>query len=203
LRALRRWIKTLAQEKAMLAYLFWHSSRAEIPQGEYEAGLAAFARALMGSGCAGVRAAASFRISPVPWLDGRAGYEDWVIVEDSGVLERLNVAAVSGAMTAPHARVAHAMGIGHGGLYYHLAGELPPHEAGAAAWLTRPRGIDFRPDLADIAASAGQAVSVWRRFMVLGPGREFLVLGRTPLALTLPPHWQELSVERSAIGQSL
>jgi hypothetical protein len=185
----------------MLAYLFWHTRKAEIPQADYEAGLTAFARALMQSGCAGLRSAASFRISGVPWLDGRAGYEDWVMVEDSGVLERLNVAAVSGAVAAPHGSVADRMDIGHGGLYYPLSGELLPQEAGAAAWLTRPRGIDFRPPLAEIVASAGQPVSVWRRFMVLGPGREFLILGRRPLSLTLPSRWEALHVERSAVGK--
>ena len=184
----------------MLAYLFWHTRKPEIPQADYEAGLGTFALALNASGCDGLRSAMSFRISGVPWLDGRAGYEDWVLVDDSGVLERLNVAAVSGAMTAPHSRVAEMMDAGHGGLYYHLAGELLPQEAGAAAWLTRPRGIDYRPPLADIAASARQTVSVWRRFMVLGPGREFLVLARGPLALTLPPRWQALHVERSTVG---
>jgi hypothetical protein len=94
------------------------------------------------------------------------------------------------------------MDIGHGGLYYQLAGELLPHEADAGTWLTRPRGIDYRPPLDGIVASAGQAVSVWRRFMVLGPGREFLVLGRAPLSLTLPPRWEALPVERRAVGAS-
>jgi hypothetical protein len=184
----------------MLAYLFWHRRKPETPQPEYEAGLTAFARSLLRSGCAGVRSAGSFRISPVPWLDGRAGYEDWVIVDDSGVLERLNVAAVSGTMTTPHARVAQAMEVGHGGLYYHLWGELAPAAADAAQWLTRPRGIDFRPALESITAGAGQTVSVWRRFMVLGPGREFLVLGHRPLALALPPGWEGHGVERSALA---
>jgi len=37
-----------------------------------------------------------------------------------------------------------------------------------------------------IAQSADEPVSVWRRFMVLGPGTEFVILGPAPLALQLP-----------------
>lgn len=183
----------------MFAYLFWHIPKPEIAAATYEADLAAFAQGLLGCGLDGLRGAASFRTSPVPWLDNRAGYEDWALVDAPGVLEKLNIAAVSGTMAALHGRVADAMEIGHGGLYYRLSGDVGPQDATAAQWLTRPRGIAFRPVMDEIVASAGQPVSVWRRFMVLGPGREFLILGPEPLSLRLPLGWDAHPVKRSPV----
>jgi hypothetical protein len=184
----------------MFAYVFWHTLKPGLPAADYEQGLAAFGEGLVKCGCAGLRGAGSFRISAVPWLDNQSGYEDWALIDGPGVLEAVNVAAVSGAMAPLHGRVANAMALGHGGLYDRLSGELAPFSADAAQWLTRPRGIAFRPALEEIVRSAGQPVSVWRRFMVLGPGKEFLVLGRDPLRLTLPQGWEAHSVRRSAIG---
>lgn len=184
----------------MFAYLFWHTPKPGVSAADYEDGLAGFAQGLRATGCVGLESAASFRISPVPWLGAGDGYEDWALVAGPGVLEALNSAAVSGPMAALHGRVADAMDVGHGGLYYRLWGDVSPLEASAGQWLTRPRGIAFRPVLEEIARSAGQPVSVWRRFMVLGPGREFLVLGRDPLALALPPGWDGHAVRRRPIA---
>jgi hypothetical protein len=184
----------------MFAYLFWHTRKAEVPATDYEQGLATFGKELLKCGCTGLRGTASFRISTVPWLDDQAGYEDWAIVDGPGVLEKLNTSAVSGAMAPLHGRVADAMALGHGGFYQHLWGDLAPFSADAARWLTRPRGITFRPVLEEITRSAGQPVSVWRRFMVLGPGKEFLVLGRAPLRLQLPLGWEAHAVRRSAVA---
>lgn len=184
----------------MFTYVFWHTAKPNLALVEYEEGLAVFAQALPRCGCPGLKAAASFHISPVPWLNNQPGFEDWALVEGPGVLEALNVAAVSGDMASLHARVAEAMDLGHGGLYYRLWGDLDPFSADAAQWLSRPRGITFRPELESITRSAGQPVSVWRRFMVLGPGREFLVLGRAPLTLHLPQGWEAHTVTRRAVA---
>lgn len=186
----------------MLAYLFWHTPKPEARQSEYEESLIGFARALAGTGCAGVRAVSNFRVSAVPWLGDRAGYEDWVVVEGPSALADLNTVAVSGPMAAPHARVAQMMEVGHGGLHYHLWGDLAPQAADEAHWLSRPRGIDFRPVLRKITDGANQPVSVWRRFMVLGPATEFLVLGKRPLALKVPDGWQAHRVQRTALAPS-
>jgi hypothetical protein len=183
----------------MFAYLFWHIPKPGVSVEAYEEDLGAFGRGLLGCGCPGLQSAASFRVSAVPWLGDQDGYEDWAIVDELSVLERLNVVAVSDAMAPLHGRVANAMGAGYGGLYYRLWGELAPQESDAAQWITRPRGITFGPVLREIADSAGQPVSVWRRFMVLGPGREFLMLGRQPLSLRLPPDWDAHTVRRSAL----
>jgi hypothetical protein len=191
---------TSSDGAAKFAYVFWHTLKPELTVADYEQGLAAFAKKLLTSGCAGLRNAASFRTSAVPWLADQAGYEDWVLVDGPGSLEAVNTAAVSGAMAPLHGRVANAMALGHGGLYYHLWGDLAPFSSDAAQWLTRPRGIAFRPALEEITRSANQPVSVWRRFMVLGPGKEFLVLGRDPLRLELPQGWESHSVRRSAVA---
>lgn len=184
----------------MLAYVFWHAPKPEAQLATYEQGLLAFSNALLRSGCEGLRSIGQFRISAVPWLDYRDGYEDWVIVDGPAVLGDLNTVAVSGPMAAPHARVAQMMEVGYGGLYYHLWGTLDAHLADEAQWLSRPRGIDFRPALEEMTQSAEQAVSVWRRLMVLGPGSEFLVLATRPFALLVPEGWKGHRVQRTALG---
>jgi hypothetical protein len=187
----------------MFAYVFWHTLKPGLSAADYEQGLAEFGKALLKCDCAGLRSAGSFRISAVPWLADQAGYEDWAIIDGPGVLETVNTAAVSGAMAPLHGRVADAMALGHGGLYQHLWGEFAPFSADAAQWLTRPRGIAYRPVLEDITRSAGQPVSVWRRFMVLGPGKEFLVLGRDPLRLQVPQGWEAHGVRRSTVATAI
>jgi hypothetical protein len=89
---------------------------------------------------------------------------------------------------------------GYGGLYYHLWGDLGPHDADHAYWLSHPRGIDFRPALEQITESAGAPFAVWRRFMVLGPGTEFVILGRGLRALKIPDDWRVNVVERSNLS---
>ncbi len=187
----------------MFAYVFWHTLKPGLSAADYEQGLAEFGKALLKCDCAGLRSAGSFRISAVPWLADQAGYEDWAIIDGPGILETVNTAAVSGAMAPLHGRVADAMALGHGGLYQHLWGEFAPFSADAAQWLTRPRGIAYRPVLEDITRSAGQPVSVWRRFMVLGPGKEFLVLGRDPLRLQVPQGWEAHGVRRSTVAAAI
>jgi hypothetical protein len=181
----------------MLAYVFWHTRSETAPQEDYERNLLAFYDALGKAACPGVRGSATFRISSLPWVNAQPGYEDWTIVDGAWVLEDLNSRAVAGAMAAMHAPIAQQMNGGFGGLYYHLWGELEPYRADRAQWLSRPRGIQFRPVLESIAQSAQEPVSVWRRFMVLGPGTEFVILGPAPLALQLPEGWQTSAVSRT------
>jgi hypothetical protein len=184
----------------MLAYLFWHTPKPDVAIAGYERDLVAFSRALSGLDCPGLRRIASFRISAVPWLGDAPGYEDWATVDGASALETLNARAVAGAMAAPHAAVAGRMGVGHGGVYYHLWGDLDPHAAERAEWLTRPRGIEFRPVLEAMTNAAAGPVGVWRRFMVLGPGWEFVVLGDAALALRIPDGWSAHRVTRTVVG---
>ena len=185
--------------KGMLAYLFWHTPKEAKPRHRYERDLSEFYGALRQVGCPGVGRSDSFRISSLPWLDGQPGYEDWTLVDGAWALEDLNGRAAAGSMQRVHAAIAGDMDTGYGGLYYHLWGELRPHEAQWAYWLSRPRGIEFRPVLEKIAQSAGAPVAVWRRFMVLGPGTEFVILGRELRALEIPEDWRVNVVQRSAV----
>jgi hypothetical protein len=184
----------------MLAYVFWHTPKPTAARVDYERDLLAFSRALFDLNCPGVRRNSSFRISTVPWLDDPSGYEDWATVDGSYVLETLNEQAVSGRMATLHGTVAQQMGVGYGGLYYHLWGNMDPHVAERAQWLSRPRGIEFRPALEGISQTAGALVSVWRRFMVLGPGSEFVILGNASLELQIPDGWAAHRVARTVLS---
>ena len=160
----------------------------------------AFSRALADLYCPGVRRITSFRTSTVPWLDEPLGYEDWATIDGSCALETLNEQAVSGHMAALHGTVAQQMGVGYGGVYYHLWGNMDPHLAARAQWLSRPRGIEFRPVLEGISRTAAAPVSVWRRFMVLGPGLEFVILGDASLELRIPDGWAAHRVTRTVLS---
>lgn len=125
-----------------------------------------------------------------------------ILIDGAWALEELNAKAVVGSMEVLHAAIAREMDGGYGGLYCHLWGELRPHEADRAYWLSRPRGIEFRPALEQIAQSGGAPLAVWRRFMVLGPGTEFVILGRGLRALEVPDGWRVNVVERSALASA-
>lgn len=183
----------------MLAYVFWHSRSEVTSQATYEQDLLAFYDGLGRVNCPGVKLSATFRISSLPWLKEQRGYEDWTIIDGAWVLEDLNAKAVAGLMTAVHSSIAQQMDCGNGGLYYHLSGDLDPHRANRAQWLSRPRGVQFRPALEKISQSAGTLVSIWRRFMVLGPGPEFIVFGPSPLTLPIPIGWQMHGVDRTVL----
>jgi hypothetical protein len=184
----------------MLAYLFWHTPAPTVARANYERDLLAFSRALSDLNCPGVRRITSFRTSTVPWLDDPSGYEDWATIDGSCALETLNEQAVSGRMAALHGAIARQMGAGYGGIYYHLWGNMDPHIAERAQWLCRPRGIEFRPVLEGISETATAPVSVWRRFMVLGPGLEFVILGNASLELRIPDGWAAHRVTRTVLS---
>jgi len=180
----------------MFAYVFWHTRSDAATQETYEQNLLAFYDALKEIDCPGVNHTATFRISSIPWSRKQSGYEDWAVIEGPWALEGLNHKAVQGSMERPHRQIARLMGDGNGGIYYHLWGALEAYAANRAQWLTRPRGIEFRQPLKKISESAGVPVSVWRRFMVLGPGPEFIVFGSAPLTLQLQDGWQAHGVDR-------
>ena len=180
----------------MFSYVFWHTRSDTASQEIYELNLLAFYDALKRVECPGVQHTATFRISSLPWSKQQSGYEDWAVIEGTGVLEDLNQKAIQGSMERPHTQIARLMDGGNGGVYYHLWGELEPYRANRAQWLTRQRGIQFRQPLKKITDSARVPVSVWRRFMVLGPGPEFIIFGSAPLILRLQDGWQAHGVDR-------
>jgi hypothetical protein len=179
----------------MLAYLFWHRPSASIEAARYEAALVQFHRQLAAQRAPGFRGSASFRVPALPWLSGESGYEDWCLVEGSWALDPLNEIAVSGQMTAAHDAAASAMEEGHGGLYSLVWGEPDLPARSSLVWLTRPRGIQWRPVLEALRESVPQACC-WRRQMVLGPGREFALAVPDGQAVTAPTGWTSFAVER-------
>ena len=58
----------------VLAYVFWHTRFQAISRESYENNLLAFYDALGRVNCPGVRHGATFRISSLPWSEGRRGF---------------------------------------------------------------------------------------------------------------------------------
>ncbi len=127
----------------MLAYVFWHLALADVSAKEYETALLSFQADLANAPPSGFASCTTYRISEIPWLDRRQGYEDWYFVHSSAALDTLNEAAVKPKRWDVHAGIATKMETGRGGLYQHLHGEEQPRGGERVAWLTRPRGIRY------------------------------------------------------------
>lgn len=182
----------------MLAYIFWHRPFAQVDRQAYENAIVRFQGDLAAQPPPGFIAAASFRIEPVPWLDGKPGYEDWCLLEGSWAMDPLNSYAVTGSRQPSHDSAAALMEDGHGGIYAHVGGETPPPQESTAYWLTRPRGIDWRAALAPVRTKCPQA-NVWRRQMVLGRPAEFAVTVPGDMAIEVPSGWMARSVKRTRL----
>ena len=114
----------------MLAYVFWHWRRPDVPAASYEALQRRFHAALGAAPPAGFLGSRSLAITGAPWADGgNEAYEDWYLLEGSAALDPLNAAAVSASRQAPHDAAAAVAGGGTAGLYLlrlGSAGEPPP-----------------------------------------------------------------------------
>ena len=185
----------------MLAYLFWHVPLAGVEPRDYESALLAFLADLASGPPAGLVACATYQISPVPWLSGERGYEDWYLVPSSAELDSVNEAAVDPKRWDVHGAIASKIGAGHGGLYQHLYGQDQPLGGRRALWLTRPRGIRYQPVLQDVIKKSAGFLSCWRRQMVLGPGDEFVIIGTADLDVPIPDGWKARAVERRMLGR--
>jgi hypothetical protein len=177
----------------MLAYIFWHCPRDTTQIKRYEESLISFQHRLSEQPPPGFFGAHTCRITSVPWLDGRAGYEDWCYVDGSWALDSLNGFAVAGQVKAPHDAAAAQMDIGHGGLYSLVSGTHGPSNGSTVTWLTRPRGIDWRAAL-DTLRTEYPTAAFWRRHMVLGPAPEFAVVLPSGGQITPPKNWTALVV---------
>jgi hypothetical protein len=80
-----------------------------------------------------------------------------------------------------------------------VAGEHTAFGDSKVFWLSRPRGVQWRDAMPDIAGPAPSNVAVWRRQMVLGPSSEFAVIGPPDFTLTVPSGWQALEVSRRRV----
>lgn len=179
----------------MLAYVFWHRPHPHVERQRYEAAIVRFQAELTRRPPPGLIGAWSHRIDAVPWLGDQAGYEDWCLLQGSWAMDPLNGFAVAGDVQAPHDALAAQMDFGAGGLYAHAFGEPSSTRTSVAAWLTRPRGIQWQPPL-EKACAATPGATAWRRQMVLGPTPEFCVELPDGGTFSAPQDWQMREVRR-------
>jgi hypothetical protein len=179
----------------MLAYLFWHRPYSTTTIKQYEEALLRFQQHLGQQHPPGLGGSASFRVAALPWLGNRPGYEDWCLLDGSWALDPLNAFAVAGPVTSAHDAAAAQMEEGYGGLYALVWGEPVLPERSIAVWLTRPRGIQWRPVL-DALRQQLTGTTLWRRQMVLGPGKEFVLIAPAGLKVAAPAGWSALAIER-------
>jgi hypothetical protein len=182
----------------MLAYLFWHRPYSTTTAQQYEEALLRFQQHLRQQDPPGFHGSGSFRVAALPWLGNRAGYEDWCLLDGSWALDPLNSFAVAGPVTSAHDAAAAQMEEGYGGLYALVWGEPVLAERSTAIWLTRPRGIQWRLVLDTVRQQFPQT-TLWRRQMVLGPGKEFALMVPPGVNVATPSGWSALAIERVRI----
>ena len=185
----------------MIAYLFWHCAYPTTTVEQYEEALMRFQQRLGQQQPPGFSGSASFRVAALPWLGNRPGYEDWCLLDGSWALDPLNAFAVAGPVMNAHDAAAARMEEGHGGLYTLVWGEPVLPERSTAVWLTRPRGIHWQPVL-DTLRQPYPQTTLWRRQMVLGPGKEFVLIVPPGINVAAPAGWSALAIERVRVDAS-
>jgi hypothetical protein len=197
----------------VLAYVYWHRPRHEESSeaASYESLLGAFHHSLACNRPAGTLASAAYRLEEIPWFQGPA-YEDWYLLEDYAALGVLNEAAVGRGHRSRHDALAHRSGAGTGALYALLAGEPDARAlalATLATWVEHPaaQGADQRrPELAEMLGDGMEpdSASLWRRQLVLGPAPEYCLIGReVPSGVRpsrLPAGWSASTLRRQVIA---
>ena len=168
----------------MLAYVFWHVPRANAAAREYESRHREFHAELQAANVAGLRGVRVFRLNAIPWLGGKAGYEDWHLLEDSASLDVLNDAAVTKARQIPHDRIAALAGDGTAGLYGLRQGERI--DPAIAYWMSKPEGMSYAAFEASLAPHIAAGCCLWGRRMTLGPTPEFCLHAPGERRLPLP-----------------
>ena len=177
----------------MLAYVFWHWRRSEVPAAEYEARQRAFHAALAAAPPEGYEGSVSVAVAGAPWANGGGeAYEDWYLVRGAAALEPLNVGAISASRQQPHDAAAAAAAGGTAGLYLLRAG-APTAGQTHATWFGKPDGVSYAQLLDELApvVQAGRG-TLWMRFMVLAPAPEFCL--RAEGGVTLPPRYDPRAV---------
>lgn len=155
----------------MLAYVFWHVPRADAATDAYESLHREFHAVLLRANVNGLVRVRAYRLGAIPWLGGRAGYEDWHLLEGSAALDALNRAAVSGMRQTPHDRVAALAADGIAGLYGVRLGR--PVDPRVAYWMSKPAGMSYADFDASLAPLVAEGCCLWSRRMTLGPTPEF------------------------------
>jgi hypothetical protein len=184
----------------MLAYVFWHWRRREIPRDEYEQRQQHFHGAMTAAPSQGFRSSRSFAITGAPWVaSGGEAYEDWYLVEDSAALDPLNQAAITAPRQMPHDAAAAAAEGGTAGLYSLRRGGVRDTLPARAAWFSKPSGVSYDQLFSSLEPLLHPVNgALWCRQMVLGPTPEFCLQSSapvtlpepfTPLVLDLRPIW--------------
>jgi hypothetical protein len=159
----------------LIAYVFWHSPRAEVSLETYENAHRGFLESLTGVPPEGLRRATVFRVDSAPWLLAETQvFEDWYLLDGSAALDVLNDAAIAGRTGAAHDQTAPLAANGTAGLYRLRLGTVTPTPPTHAHWFSKPEGMsysEFFESLADVCDRPG--VALWGRQMVLGPTPEF------------------------------
>jgi hypothetical protein len=171
----------------MLAYVFWHWRRADVPAASYESVQRRFHAALGAVPPAGFLGSRSLAIAGAPWADGgNEAYEDCYLLEGSAALDPLNADAVSASRQDPHDAAA---AVARGGtprrdqLRLGRAG-APPR---AATWFGKPPGLRYTAMFALLEPLVrAEGAALWGRQMTLGPALEFCLHASRPVALPSP-----------------
>jgi hypothetical protein len=138
----------------------------------------------------------------------RTTYTDlgWIFAALSGPATLIAVwiycAVTYGLLLGAHDAAAIQMEEGYGGLYALVWGEPVLPERSTAIWLTRPRGIQWRLVLDTVRQQFPQT-TLWRRQMVLGPGKEFGLIAPPGVEIAAPSGWSALAIERVRVDGSL
>jgi hypothetical protein len=179
----------------MRAYVFWHYPQPRYTKEEYEAAQTAFHQTLASHPIPGLLRSYCFEVNAIPWLEQRAGYEDWYLVNDTAALESLNTGAVSDLLAGPHNRAAALAAGGIAGLYKPL-GSPDTIAGGTVLWFRKPPGMRY-----DTLFERLEPVrdKLWQRMLTLGPTPEFCLLQSGPAYL--PPDWEtKMLVRRPVFG---
>jgi hypothetical protein len=179
----------------MLAYVFWHWRRQEIPREEYEQRQQRFHAAMKAAPSQGFLGSRSVAIRGAPWAaSGAEAYEDWYLVEGSAALDPLNQAAITAPRQMPHDAAAAAADGGTAGLYSLRRGTVGNALPTRAAWFSKPAGMSYdRLFTALDSLLQPVAGTLWCRQMVLGPTPEFCLQSSAPV--TLPEPFMPLVLE--------
>jgi hypothetical protein len=175
----------------LLAYVFWHVPRAGGVARAYESAHREFHDALRAANVPGLLGVEVFRLASIPWLGGKAGYEDWHLLEGSAALDVLDQAAISEARLGAHNRIASMAGDGTAGLYgLRMGARIQP---AVAYWLSKPAGMSYADFESSLAPPVATGCCLWGRRMTLGPTPEFCLHAPSPRRLPHPAAIIELS----------
>jgi hypothetical protein len=181
----------------MLAYVFWHWRREDVPPERYRGQIRDFHASLARRGPAGFLGSVAFAIPGAEWIPGGIpAFEDWYLLEGSAALDPLDRGAVSPPHQASHDTIAGVVAGGTGGLYRLRQGTPLGAEARVSRWFSKPEGTSYS-DLFELLAPACDAgAALWSRQMVLGPALEFCLHARETSPLPSPLRPRDIALER-------